>query len=270
MIDQLTTLTEEQRIEAALRLNAAEKSGEQIPTLTSIHSGMTLEDAYAIQKKWVEMKVATGRKAVGHKVGLTSKIMQEAFGIDEPDFGVLLDDMIFNSGDNLPIEKFIEPRIEVEVAFVFKEDLDLENISHESILSSTKHVIPAMELIDFRTNGSDPENKRTVKDTIADNAANAAVIKGERAFPLGTELDKISATLFKNGEKVTEGSASAILGHPLNSMSWLLNKYKSIGRTIKEGQLVLAGSFTAPIPVQKGDEVEADFGEFGKVICRFK
>ena len=270
MIDQLTTLSEEQIKEAALRLNAAEKSGEQIPTLTSLHPQMTMEDAYSIQKKWVEMKKAIGRKVVGHKVGLTSKVMQEAFGIDEPDFGVLLDDMIFNSGDVLQIEKFNEPRIEVELAFVFKDDLDLENTSHDSILSATKYVLPAMELIDFRTNGNGPEHKRTVKDTIADNAANAAVILGEKAIPISAELDIIRATLFKNGEKVTEGVASAILGHPLNSMAWLLNKYKSIGRSIEKDQLVLAGSFTAPISVQRGDEVVADFGEFGKLNCVFE
>ncbi|NND78197.1 MAG: 2-oxo-hepta-3-ene-1,7-dioic acid hydratase [Flavobacteriales bacterium] len=265
-----TTLSEEQVVEAALRLNNAEKSQEQIPTLTSIHPNITFSDAYAIQDKWVQLKVGIGRAIVGHKVGLTSKVMQEAFGIDEPDFGVLLDDMIFNSGEVIPIGKYIEPRIEVELAFVFKDELDLENISHEMIKASTKYVIPAMELIDFRTVGNDPGHKRTVKDTIADNAANAAVVRGDKAIPQEIGLDTVSAVLYKNGEKATDGVASAILGHPLNSMAWLLNKYKSIGRKIKEGQLVLAGSFTAPIPVQKRDEIVADFGQYGKVSCKFE
>ena len=270
MIQEINSLTKEEIVEAAIKLNSAEKNRKQIPTFTSSHPVLTMDDAYRIQDKWIDIKVSSGSKVIGHKIGLTSKVMQEAFGIDEPDFGVLLDEMLYSSGSVLKRELFIEPRIEVELAFVLKSDIDPHNISHNSILNATEKIIPAMELIDFRTRGDDTEHARTVFDTISDNAANGAIIIGDAEIPHDHQLQRIKASLLKNDEEVATGETSAILGHPLNSVIWLAKKYTSYERILKAGQIILAGSFIAPIPVNSGDHFAADFGEFGKVTCAFE
>lgn len=268
-IEISNTISKEEITICAEALKEAEVTGLQIPTLTSKFPQMTIRDAYLIQDEWVKMKLDGGRNVVGHKVGLTSKVMQEAFGIDEPDFGVLLDDMVHMSGTSLQISNFIEPRIEIELAFILSDDINAANPTAQEILDAVDHVIPAMELIDFRTIGDDPNHKRTVKDTIADNAANAAIIMGDHHIPKNEALEWVSAVLRKNDEVVHTGVASAVLGHPLNSMKWLIKKYAGLNRSLKKDQIVLAGSFTAPIPVKAGDKIVADFNQFGKVTCSF-
>src|SRR5882762_4600532 len=160
---------------AAERLDQAEKTKQQIRQISRDHPGITIEDAYAIQKAWIEIKVAEGRVVKGHKIGLTSKAMQSALNIDEPDSGILLDDMFFADGGLVPSDRFIATRIEAELAFVMKSRLAGPDCTMFDVLNATDFVVPALELMDTRIERVDPVTKSTRKifDTIADNAANA-------------------------------------------------------------------------------------------------
>jgi len=265
------TLTNQQIILQASRMDEAESARRQIKPPTTIHPDMTIEDAYLVQNAWIEKKLKRGRKIVGHKVGLTSKVMQAAMSINEPDFGILLDDMVFEHGASIKTSDFLDPRIEVEIAFQLKEDLDPNNLSIQQVIDSSEFIVPALELIAARSFRVDPETgyKRTVKDSISDNAANAGIVLGEKHIPKDVALEWVGAILRRNGIIEESGMAGAVLNHPANGVIWLAKKYATIGRTLKAGQIVLAGSFTRPVIVKAGDSIEADFNEFGTVKCQF-
>lgn len=208
--------------QVAQRLNQAEKTREQIRQISLDHPQITIEDAYAIQREWVGLKIAEGRSLKGHKIGLTSKAMQASSQIDEPDYGALLDDMFFDDGCEIPTDRFIVPRIEVELAFVLAKPLSGPNCTLFDVYNATDYVIPALELIDARCHGIDPETKRPRKvfDTISDNAANAAVILGGRPIkPRDLDLRWISALLYRNGVIEESGVAAAVLNHPANGVA---------------------------------------------------
>src|SRR5882724_406487 len=176
---------------AAERLDRAEKTRQQVRQLSLEYPGITIADAYAIQKAWVEMKVAQGRVVKGHKIGLTSKAMQSALNIDEPDSGILLDDMFFADGGLIPTERFIATRIEAELAFVMQTRLSGPDCTMFDVLNATDFVVPALEILDTRVERVDPQTKSTRKifDTIADNAANAGIVLGGRPIrPLEADL----------------------------------------------------------------------------------
>src|SRR5271154_3166858 len=175
--------------DAAKRLDESERARTQIRQLSLQHPKMTIDYAYAVQKAWVALKTAAGRTVKGHKIGLTSKAMQYSSNIDEPDYGVLLDDMFFADGSSIPVDRFIVPRLEVELAFILSKPLKGPNCSIFDVLSATEYVTPAIEIIDARIQQVDPETKATRKvfDTISDNAAGAALVAGGRPFcPPGT------------------------------------------------------------------------------------
>lgn len=264
-------LTHQQVKEEAARLHQSEKDRKQIKATTTFYPDMTIEDAYRIQNAWIEKKLSEGKKIIGHKVGLTSKVMQVAMSIDEPDFGILLDDMVFESGSHIKIADFLDPKIEVEIAFKLKKDLDSKNLSIQSVIEHSEFIAPALELLAARTFRTDPDTgyKRTVKDTISDNAANAGIILGKHHIPKDIALEWVGAILKINGVIEESGIAGAVLDHPANGAIWLAKKYADIGRTLKAGQIVLAGSFTRPVVVKAGDTIEADFNNFGKVTCKF-
>jgi len=264
-------LTEEQIREQAIRMDTAETNRVQIKPPTIFYPNMTIEDAYKVQDAWIEEKLRRGRKVVGHKVGLTSKVMQAAMSIDEPDFGILLDDMVYEHGAQIKTADFLDPRIEVELAFKLQKDLDPNALSIEKLLEASEYIFPALELIAARSFRVDPETgyKRTVKDTISDNAANAGIILGNKTIPKDVALEWVGAILRKNGVIEESGIAGAVLDHPANGVLWLAQKYTSIGRQLKAGQIVLAGSFTRPVIVGVGDRIVADFNAFGTVECEF-
>ncbi|MDV5227832.1 2-oxo-hepta-3-ene-1,7-dioic acid hydratase [Providencia rettgeri] len=258
--------------QVAQRLNQAEKTREQIRQISLDHPEITIEDAYAIQREWVGLKIAEGRSLKGHKIGLTSKAMQASSQIDEPDYGALLDDMFFNDGCEIPTDRFIVPRIEVELAFVLAQPLSGPNCTLFDVYNATDYVIPALELIDARCHGIDPETKRPRKvfDTISDNAANAAVILGGRPIkPRDLDLRWISALLYRNGVIEESGVAAAVLNHPANGVAWLANKLAPHNVQLEAGQIILGGSFTRPVAARKGDVFHVDYGVMGSVSCRF-
>lgn len=256
----------------AQRLNQAEKSREQIRAISLDHPDITIEDAYAVQRQWVEMKINEGRKLVGHKIGLTSRAMQISSQITEPDYGALLDDMLFGEGCEIPTDRFIVPRIEVELAFILAKPLRGPNCTIFDVYNATDYVIPALELIDARCHNVDPETgqPRKVFDTISDNAANAGVIMGGRPIkPDALDLRWISALLYRNGVIEESGVAAAVLNHPANGVAWLSNKLAPYDVQLKAGQIILGGSFTRPVPARKGDSFYVDYGPMGTISCHF-
>ena len=259
-------------LQIAQRLNQAEKSREQIRQISLDHPEMTIDDAYAIQKEWVGLKIAEGRILKGHKIGLTSKAMQASSQIDEPDYGALLDDMFFDDGCDIPTDRFIVPRIEVELAFVLAKPLHGPNCTIFDVYNATDYVIPALELIDARCHNIDPDTNRPRKvfDTISDNAANGAVILGGRPIkPRDLDMRWISALLYRNGVIEESGVAAAVLNHPANGVAWLANKLAPHNVQLEPGQIILGGSFTRPVPARKGDVFHVNYGNMGSISCRF-
>jgi 2-oxo-hept-3-ene-1,7-dioate hydratase len=258
--------------EAAARLDRAEKTRQQIRMISLDHPHMTVEDAYAIQKAWVELKLASGRRVRGHKVGLTSKAMQHAVGIDEPDFGVLLDDMFFADGGEIPVERFIGLRVEAELAFILNKALAGPNCTIFDVFNATDFVMPAIEILDTRIFRLDPETQATRKvlDTIADNAANAGVVLGGRPFkPADGDLRWISAICRRNGRIEETGVAAGVMNHPANAISWLANRLSRYGETLQAGEVLLSGSFIRPVEVSRGTTIDVEYGRFGTVSCYF-
>ena len=257
---------------AAERLDRAEKTRTQIRQLSQEFPSITLDDAYAIQKAWIEIKVAAGRVVKGHKIGLTSKAMQSALNIDEPDSGVLLDDMFFADGGIVPTDRFIATRVEAELAFIMGKRLEGPCCTLFDVLNATDFVVPALEILDTRIERVDPQTKATRKifDTIADNAANAGIVLGGRPIkPLDADLRWIGALCFKNGQLEETGLAAGVLNHPATAVAWLANKIAPHGLALEPGQVVLAGSFIRPIEARKGDTIQADYGAYGSVSCYF-
>lgn len=265
-------LTDQDVAAAAESLDAAEKNRTQIGLLSLKHPGMTMDDAYAVQGAWVKKKIAAGRRVIGWKIGLTSKAMQNALNIDTPDSGVLFDNMSFDDGSTIPEDRFIQPRIEAEIAFVMKAPLRGPGVTAFDVLIATDYVTPALEILDTRILRVDPESKksRTIVDTISDNAANAGIVVGGRAMrPDGVDLRWIGAIVSRNAEVEETGLGAGVLNNPVRGIVWLANRLAAYGNGIEAGQIVLAGSFIRPIEARHGDTIHADFGPFGTISCHF-
>ncbi len=234
--------------------------------------GMTIEDGYAIQRAWVALELADGRRIRGRKIGLTSRAMQLSSQIDEPDHAPLMDDMFFAQGGDIPFDRFIAPRVEVEFAFVLGRPLKGPGVTVFDVLAATDYVTPALEIIDARIEQFDRETKapRKVFDTLSDFAANAGIVLGGRPVkPDAVDLRWAGAMLFKNGVIEETGLGAAVLNHPATGVAWLADKIAPFGEQLNAGDVVLAGSFTRPTPAQRGDTLHADYGPLGTVSFRF-
>jgi 2-oxo-hept-3-ene-1,7-dioate hydratase len=254
------------------RLFEAERDRRQTRALSILHPEATLDDAYRVQEAFVARKIAAGGRVVGHKIGLTSKAMQMAVGIDQPDSGYLLDDMVFADGGVVPGGRFIGLRVEAELAFVMGRDLAGADCTLFDVLDATAYVTPALEILDTRIFRADPETKagRRVVDTICDNAANAGIVTGGRPFrPTEHDMRWIGAICTKNGAVEETGLAAGVLNNPATAVAWLVKRFAGQGRGLKRGEIVLAGSFIRPVEVGPGDTIVADYGPFGTVSCHF-
>lgn len=255
----------------AAELDASEKSRVQVEHFSKRFPGMTIEDGYAVSRAWVAMKIAAGRTVRGHKIGLTSRAMQISSQIDEPDYGTLLDDMFFEPGD-IPTQRFIAPRVEVELAFVLKKKLEGSNVTVDDVLDATDYVTPAIEIIDARIEQFDRHTKimRKVFDTISDNAANAGIVLGgHKVAPRSVDLPWCGAILRQNGAVEETGLAAGVQGHPAVGVAWLVHKLAPWGECLQAGEVVLAGSFTRPVAAKVGDVFDADYGALGRFEFRF-
>jgi 2-oxo-hept-3-ene-1,7-dioate hydratase len=258
---------------AAGALDGAEQSRAQIGLLSLKHPDISMDDSYAIQAEWVRQKMARGRVAKGWKIGLTSKAMQQALNINIPDSGVLLDDMFFEDGEIVPKQRFIQPRVEAEIAFVMQRPLAGPKVTAADVMAATEYVVPSLEILDTRILRVDPETKksRTIFDTISDNAANAGIVLGrQRHRPDAFDLRWAGAIVSRDGEVEETGLGAGVLNDPALGIAWLANRLAQYGQSISAGDVVLSGSFVRPVEAPPGSLIEADFGPFGHVSCRFE
>ncbi len=258
-------LSHEDRLRCVEHLLRARSRNQLVPQLSRIFPALDLEDAYGVQDLWVLARAATGSRAIGYKVGLTTRGMQQALQACEPDYGRILDDAVFTAGERIPAARFLQPRIEVEVAFVMDADLHGAQISVDDVLRATRAIFPALEIVDRRT-----ELPRTITDTIADNAAFGGLVLGsEQIDPAHTDLRWIAATMARNGVIEETGVSAAVLGNPAAAVAWLAVRLASAGCGLEKGQIVLSGAFMRSIEVAAGDDVLADYGPFGKLRVSF-
>jgi len=265
-------ISDELALELAKRHEWARTEVKPIDPITVDYPDLDIADAYAVQQAWVDLQTANGAHLVGRKIGLTSRAMQQQMKIDEPDFGALLDYMIMRSGVQLRSADYVDPKLEVEVAFIIGQRLSGDKVTVEEVLAATEYIQPALELIDARSYRVHPVTKRprTIVDTIADNAADAGVILGgNKASPADVDMRWIGAIFSCNGVVEETELAAGVLGHPANGIAWVARRIAPYGLAIEPGQIILAGSFTRASSTRPGDHFVADYGPLGTVTCDF-
>ncbi|WP_370942085.1 2-oxo-hept-4-ene-1,7-dioate hydratase [Amycolatopsis sp. cg5] len=247
-------------------LAEAEKTRSVVPLLTSRYPDMTVEDSYAVQNEWRRRGIEAGRRPVGRKIGLTSKVMQVATGISEPDYGAIFADMVFENGSVIEHSRFSNVRVEVELAFVLRSPLKGPDVTVFDVLRATEYVVPALEILSSRIELAG----RTIVDTISDNAAMGGMVYGGNPIAVdAVDLRWVSALLYRNETIEETGVAAAVLNHPATGVAWLANKLAQHNDGLSAGEIVLAGSFTRPMWVHPGDTVQADYRDLGAITCRF-
>src|SRR6476661_10514689 len=258
-------LSEADRQKAADTLMEAAKTRKQATQLSVTFPGITFDDAYAISTICAKRRMAAGDKLIGHKVGLTSKAMQQSSQIDEPDYGYLFESMIVADGAKVPHENYCAPRVEVELAFILGRELKGPGVGLTDVLRATEYVIPAIEIVDARL-----INPRKIFDTIADNGAAAGIVIGGRPVgPMDVDLRWVGAAMYRNSEIEETGLAAGVLGHPAMGIAWLANKVGPFGTVLEPGHIMLSGSFIRPVWANLGDTLHADFGPLGAVAVQF-
>jgi 2-oxo-hept-3-ene-1,7-dioate hydratase len=258
-------LSDADRKKAADLLIAAENERKPVLQLSKTWPEIAIEDSYAIQAEVIRRKVAAGAKVIGHKIGLTSKAMQQSSQIDEPDYGHLLDYMMIADGAKVPHANYCIPRVEIELAFVLGKPLKGPGVGLLDVLRATEYVVPAIEVIDARV-----QNPRKIFDTVADNAAAAGIVIGGRPVgPTDVDLRWVGGAMYRNSEIEETGLAAGVLGHPALGIAWLANKVGPFGTVLQPGHIMLAGSFTRPVWANKGDTLHADFGPLGSLAVQF-
>jgi 2-oxopent-4-enoate hydratase len=259
-------LNDTQLKEAAEKILSASEDMKPIDPFTETHPEITIDEAYHIQLKTVEARLAGGAKVVGKKIGLTSPAMQQMFNVDEPDYGHLFDDMLVYQGEELRTSRLIQPRIEGEIAFVLERDLIGPGITPADVARSTGGVTAALEIIDSRIR----DWKIKIQDTVADNASSGAFVLGSKLVPL-TRLDLrcVGFVMTKNGQLAATGAGAAVLGDPVQSVTWLVNKMGEYEIPLKAGEIILSGAAAAAVPVQAGDSIHLTVDRVGDVGCFF-
>jgi 2-oxo-3-hexenedioate decarboxylase/2-keto-4-pentenoate hydratase len=259
-------IDEQVRDAGAGRLREAARTGIPVAPLTSEFPELSVPTAYAIQRTLVDERLAAGATVRGHKVGLTSKAMQEMLGVTDPDYGHLLDDMFFGSGTSIDIGRFLQPRVEVEIAFLLRDPVAGPGVTLERVLAATESVAPALEIIDSRI----ADWRIALADTIADNASSAGVVLGAWSPVTGDlDLTEVTAELSINDEHVASGKGADVLGHPAEAVAWLANALADFGVSLEPGHVIMPGSCTKAFDVRAGDHVEAVYSQLGTVSATF-
>lgn len=265
-------MTPDQIETAAETLFQAERTGQQCGLLSLQYPGMTLDDGYAVQAALVAKKRAGGAGVIGWKIGLTSRAMQSALNITTPDSGVLLDDMLFADGATIPQGRFIQPRIEAEIAFVMKAPLQGQAVTRDQVLTATDYVAPSLEILDTRILRADPATGRAriITDTVSDNAANAGIVLGAQRHAVdAVDLRWIGAIVSRDGVVEETGLGAGVLNDPVTGILWLVHRLAQYGMGIAAGEILLSGSFIRPVEAPAGSRFHADFGPFGHVSLNF-
>lgn len=260
------SLTKNQISQAAQSLFQAARDLKPIAALTETFPGITVEEAYQIQTINIDARLKAGGRIVGKKIGLTSPAMQQMLGVGEPDYGQLLEDMLLYQGVDFDTKTLLQPRIEGEIAFVMDRDLMGPGVTPTEVARATAGVMPALEIIDSRVK----DWKIKIQDTVADNASAAAFVVGANLTPLGSlDLRHVGFVLMKNGQLVGTGAGAAVLGSPVQSVAWLINKMGEMGVGVKAGEIILSGAASAAVPVAPGDSIHLVVDRLGEVACRF-
>lgn len=244
----------------------AQRTRVAIEPLTDRYSGLDIDDAYAIQTRNIDRHVAEGARVIGRKVGLTSRAMQQLLGVDEPDFGVLLDDMFVEDGDEVPLSEMLQPRIEAEMAFVLERDLAGPGVTTANALAAMAGVLPAVEIVDSRI----ADWRIKLVDTVADNASSGRLVVGGRIRKVDEfDLRLVGVAVSRNGELIDTGAGAAVLGNPARPVAWLANKLGALGATLHAGDVILPGAPHRMVAVRPGDVFRAEFAHLGAVTARF-
>jgi 2-oxopent-4-enoate hydratase len=252
--------------ELADELWEADRSAKPVAPLTERHPDLVISDAYAIQTINIARRTAAGQRVIGRKVGLTSKPMQQMLGVDEPDFGVLTDEMIVEDGDLIDLGRLVQPRVEAELAFVMGEDLAGPGVTTARALSAIEGALPSVEIVDSRV----ADWKIKLVDTVADNASSGLLVVGGRMRPVADlDLRLLGVVVSRHGQLLDTGAGAAALGNPARCVAWLANKLGSFGEGLKAGDVVLPGAVHKMVPVEPGDVFRAEFAHLGAVTVRF-
>ena len=251
----------------AAHLAEAEKSRLGVAPLTELNPEITIDEAYQVQLHTIDGRIANGEKIVGKKIGLTSLAMQQMLGVDQPDYGHLLDGMMIDNGGEIAINQVLQPKVEGEIAFVLKKDLKGPHVTVIDVLAATDYVVPALEIVDSRVK----DWKIKLEDTVADNASSGLFVLGDKKLPIdGLDLAQLGMVFYKNGKMMNTGVGAAALGHPATCVAWLANKLSDYGITLKAGEVILSGALSAAIVGEPGDHFQARFAHLGEVNVRFE
>ncbi|MDR4946910.1 2-keto-4-pentenoate hydratase [Neobacillus cucumis] len=250
----------------AEQLAEAETTKIGIAPLTSVNPELTVEEAYHIQLENINKKIAQGQRIVGKKIGLTSLAMQNLLGVDEPDYGHLLDNMVVENGGSISIESVLQPKVEAEIAFILKKDLRGPNVTALDVLQATEYVVPALEIVDSRVQ----DWKIKLQDTVADNGSSSFYVLGGKPTRIeDIDLELVGMVLTKNGELVNTGVGAAALGNPATCVAWLANKLSEFDIPLRAGEVILSGALSAAEAANKGDSFTARFAHIGQVSVHF-
>jgi len=259
-------MTPQQISEAAQSLREASRTGAFVPPLRERYPRLDADSAYAIQRINTEQRISEGRRTVGCKIGLTARSVQAQLGVDQPDFGMLFDDMGYGDGEPVPVSVLHQPKIEAEVAFVFGRDLNVDNPSQVDVMNAIDYALPALEIVGSRIAAW---NIKFV-DTVADNASSSAYVLGSTPRKLPEfDLRLCGMVMNRRGEPVSVGAGAACLGNPLNAVVWLARTMGALGRPLRAGDLVLSGALGPMVPVQAGDVFETRINGLGSVKAVF-
>jgi 2-keto-4-pentenoate hydratase len=259
-------MTNEDLINLADALMQAERDRKSVPPLTDTFPDMTDDEAYEIQLLNVRRRVDRGGRIRGHKIGLTAKSMQELFGVDEPDYGHLFDDMFEYEAMTVRTERYIAPRVEIETAFILGRTIEGSNVTVADVIRAVEWVVPSIEIIDSRIR----DWRIKLADTIADNGSSAGVVLGGRPVRVSDlDLRNLSASLYIDDELVESGNTSAVLGNPITAVAWLAKALSRHGITLEEGHVVLPGTCVRAVPVHAGASVRGHFADLGDVSVHF-
>ncbi len=265
MSTDMSTGVSSQTIEALERLVDARRSGTPCPPVRDLIPLDRVDEAYAVQTAWVARRLAAGTTISGRKIGLTNPVVQAQLGVDSPDYGFLLDDMGYPDGGVIDDGVLLQPRVEAEIAFVLRDDLDTTEPTDDEVRAATDHIRASLEIVDSRIAGWDIR----LVDTIADNASSGAFVLGAERHALDGDLTDVVMTMRRNGEQVSEGTGRDCLGSPVRAVAWLARTAAALGRPLRAGEIVLSGALGRVVDARPGDEFVAELRGLGTVSITF-